>query len=172
MCFRSQYDWEEWFFFYYPILFIWIGLLRWETERQDSRCTRPWSSSVWSSARPAVGTGRWHSHPADKRSHQLRSKGKQLQVGDKEAITHSDEAGQEVCEYVVAHDARSQDQLLGLVVAGQLQGVEGRGRVETVGTELYDCHIHSLVYFGCSDLFAEISLTFFFFFFNSVPFLQ
>lgn len=35
-------------------------------------------------------------------------------------ITYSDEAGQEVREYVVAHDARSEHQLLGLVVAGQL----------------------------------------------------
>lgn len=50
--------------------------------------------------------------------------------------THSDEAGQEVREYIVAHDARSQDQLLGLVVAGQLKG---RGGDEGVETTLTDC---------------------------------
>lgn len=37
-------------------------------------------------------------------------------------ITYRDEAGQEVREYVVTHDTRSEDQLLGLVVAGQLRG--------------------------------------------------
>lgn len=60
-------------------------------------------------------------------------KGRAAPGGRERPITYGDEAGQEVCEYVVAHDSRSQDQLLGLVVAGQLKGRgnnnEGRGHL-------------------------------------------
>lgn len=60
-------------------------------------------------------------------------KGRAAAGGRERPITYGDEAGQEVCEYVVAHDSRSQDQLLGLVVAGQLKGrgnnKEGQGHL-------------------------------------------
>lgn len=60
-------------------------------------------------------------------------KGRAAAGGRERPITYGDEAGQEVCEYVVAHDSRSQDQLLGLVVAGQLKGRgnnnEGQGHL-------------------------------------------
>lgn len=34
--------------------------------------------------------------------------------------THSDEAGQEVCDYIVSHESCAQHQLLGLIITRQL----------------------------------------------------